>query len=91
MVASSEKCNFPTVWSQDAFPFFPYACSVSPPVSSPPYLASLTIISGFAFRSDEFTNQVNVMRLLDLLAYSLVRKVAIQALAIQLVQKMEPL
>ena len=84
MVSSSEPCTTPTIWLQEAVPFFSNICPVSPPPSSPSSKAYVTQIIGVAIRSDEFTNQANGMRLLALLTYLLARKVAIQPMNNQL-------
>jgi hypothetical protein len=84
MVSSSEPCTTPTIWSQEAVPFFSNICPVSPPPSSPLSKAYVTLIFGVAIWSDEFTNQVNGMRLLALLTYLLARRVAIQPVNNQL-------
>jgi hypothetical protein len=89
IVSNSVSCAPSTIWSQDALPFFPYACSVSPPLSSPPSKASVIVIFVVAFKTDEFINQVDVVRLLDLLAYLLVRKMVIQTQEVQLTLKPE--
>jgi hypothetical protein len=83
------SCTPPTIWSQDALPFFPYASSVSPSISSPPSKASVIVIFVVAFKTDEFINQAKVMRLLDLLAHLPVRKMVIQTQDVQLTLKPE--